>query len=52
MIILAFPLSIFKSVMILKYKDDKSRFEDKPDLWKFVGVYNRYPGLSVTVDLV
>ena len=52
MIMIGVPLFIFKLVMVLKYQKDDAKFQDKLDMWKFLGVYGDKPGVSCAIDFI
>ena len=52
MILMAFPLFIFKAVMIVKYNRDPTSFEEKEELWQFLGIFGDYPVLTLLVDVI
>lgn len=39
MLVLALPLFLFKLVMIIQYRRDPTKFDQKEDMWKFLGVF-------------
>ena len=52
MILITGIMFIFKLVMIIKYNRDPAQFEEKEEMWKFLGVYGVYPGVTLTIDLI
>ena len=51
MLIIALPLFIFKLVMIIKYKKHPENFEDKEEMWKFLGVYTNNAAVTLIIDV-
>jgi len=52
MVILAFPLFVFKLVMIIKFRDDPTKFDQKNEMWQFLGVFEDQPALTLVIDVL
>jgi hypothetical protein len=50
MVCLAIPLFFFKLVMIVKYRNDPTKFEEKNEMWQFLGVFDDQPALTLIID--
>ena len=52
MLTVALPLFVFKLVMIIQYNKDATKFDQHNDVWKFLGVFCTYPGVTLSIDLI
>lgn len=51
MLVLALPLFVFKLVMIIQYRHDPTKFDEKEDMWKFLGVFTDQPVITLLIDI-